>query len=76
DGRWCTVGTMNFDNRSLAFNDETILTMYDEGMARRLEEIFEEDLKYSREITLANYPDFPLWQRAAGRVFFSFRRML
>jgi cardiolipin synthase A/B len=51
DGVWATVGSTNFDNRSFALNEELNLTVYDTGVARRLEEAFEEDLKYSRKIT-------------------------
>jgi cardiolipin synthase len=51
DGVWATVGSTNFDNRSFALNEELNLTVYDAGVARRLEEAFEEDLKYSKKIT-------------------------
>lgn len=44
--------------------------------AQRLEQVFEEDLGYSREITLREYEAFPAWQRAAGRMLFGMRRML
>jgi cardiolipin synthase A/B len=51
DGVWATVGSTNFDNRSFALNEELKLTVYDSGIARRLEEAFEQDLKYSRKIS-------------------------
>ena len=51
DGVWATVGSTNFDNRSFALNEELNLTVYDSGLARRLEEAFEQDLKYSNKIT-------------------------
>jgi cardiolipin synthase A/B len=51
DGVWATVGSTNFDNRSFALNEELNMTVYDSGIARRLEEAFEQDLKYSRKIT-------------------------
>jgi cardiolipin synthase A/B len=51
DGVWATVGSTNFDNRSFALNEELNLTVYDSGIAQRLEEAFEQDLKYSRKIT-------------------------
>lgn len=55
DGMWSTIGSLNFDNRSLAFNNETNLAVLDSGVARELEVMFEEDLKYSREISLAEH---------------------
>src|SRR6185503_9206315 len=45
DGIWATICSTNFDNRSFALNQELNLTMYDATLARRLEEIFQEDLK-------------------------------
>src|SRR4030095_1373448 len=51
DGVWATVGSTNFDNRSFALNEELNLTVYDAGLARRLEAAFEQDLSYSRKIT-------------------------
>jgi cardiolipin synthase len=50
DGCWATVGTFNFDNRSMKLNDEVALIIRDETVARRLEESFAEDLEQAREI--------------------------
>ena len=52
DGVWATVGTMNFDNRSLAFNDESNLLVKDTAFAQAMEKIFLDDLRYSREFKL------------------------
>lgn len=51
DDVWATIGSTNFDNRSFALNQELNLTVYDTGLAHRLEEIFQQDLKYSQEVT-------------------------
>jgi cardiolipin synthase len=51
DGVWATVGSTNFDNRSFALNEELNLTIYDGGLAQRLTQAFETDLKYSKKIT-------------------------
>ena len=51
DSIWATIGSTNFDNRSFALNQEVNLTVHDSGVARRLEQIFEEDLKYSKQIS-------------------------
>jgi cardiolipin synthase len=50
DGVWSTIGTMNFDNRSLALNDESNLLIYDAGVGAILERQFLDDLRYSDEI--------------------------
>jgi cardiolipin synthase len=51
DGVWATIGSTNFDNRSFALNEELNLTVYDAGLAGRLEEIFAQDLKYAKKVT-------------------------
>jgi cardiolipin synthase A/B len=52
DGVWSTVGSLNFDNRSLVFNNESNLVALDEGVGAHLDSLFLEDLRYSKEITL------------------------
>jgi cardiolipin synthase len=51
DGVWSTIGSMNFDNRSMALNDELNVVFYNEQVARRLIEILEDDLKRSTPLT-------------------------
>ena len=63
DGRWATIGSMNFDNRSITINDETTLMVLDEAVGRRMEAIFADDLRHSREITLEEFTRRPWWQR-------------
>ena len=55
DGIWSSIGSMNFDNRSLALNDEATLMGLDEGVGKELERIFMEDLRHSEEITLEQF---------------------
>lgn len=55
DGLWSTVGSLNFDNRSISFNDESNLVVLDAAFGRRMDEIFLDDLRYSKEITLAEF---------------------
>jgi cardiolipin synthase len=51
DGVWATVGSTNFDNRSMAMNDELNVMFYDQSIAKRLEEIFVEDVAHSTKLT-------------------------
>jgi cardiolipin synthase len=51
DGRFVSAGTVNFDNRSMSFNDETTLLAVDDELGARMERLFESDLGYSTEIT-------------------------
>ena len=76
DTRFAAVGTMNFDNRSMAFNDESMLLAYDERVATRLEELFEQDLTHSIEFTLDGYRNRNWAERAKERFFWTGRRVL
>jgi cardiolipin synthase len=51
DSIWATVGSTNLDRRSFELNEELNLVVYNGEIARRLESVFEEDLRGSREIT-------------------------
>ena len=55
DGLWSTIGTMNFDNRSLALNDESNLLIYDTAAAALLERQFMADLRLSDEIRAGSF---------------------
>src|SRR5688500_2966932 len=55
DGVWTSVGTMNFDNRSLALNDESTLMILDSAAGRRMEEVFMDDLRQSKEVDLVTF---------------------
>ncbi len=59
DGCWSSVGTMNFDNRSLALNDEVTLMVLDRPFARQMEQTFHNDLSRSLEIDLAIFRQRP-----------------
>jgi cardiolipin synthase A/B len=52
DGRWVSIGSMNFDNRSLALNDEATLMVLDTAVGRRMEAVFLDDLRHARRIEL------------------------
>ncbi|MEI7025325.1 cardiolipin synthase [Paenibacillus sp. y28] len=59
DGKLASVGTANMDNRSFRLNFEVIAMLYDTGTAGRLRDIFQEDMKHSRELTYADYQARP-----------------
>lgn len=50
DGRWGTVGTMNFDNRSFQLNDEVAIAVWSERFCAELRRAFDADLERSEEI--------------------------
>ena len=63
DGVWSTIGSMNFDNRSLAFNDESNLVTFDRRVGAVMDSMFLEDLKHSTEIKLETFRQRPWHQR-------------
>lgn len=63
DGMWSVIGSMNFDNRSLALNNEANFLAADTGLGARLDSLFLDDLRHSEEIRLATFQKRPLWQR-------------
>ena len=65
DGRWVSIGTMNFDNRSLALNDEATLMVLDAALGREMEAVFREDLQHATEIQLAPFRARPRLARVA-----------
>ena len=63
DGMWASIGTMNLDNRSMVFNNESNLNVLDAATGATLDSVFLNDLKYSKEVTLADFEKRGLWQR-------------
>ena len=55
DGEWATIGSMNFDNRSLTLNDEATLLTDDPALGRQIENIFFDDLRHAEEITASRF---------------------
>jgi cardiolipin synthase len=50
---------MNFDNRSLAFNNESNLVFLDPALGAGMNATFMDDLTRSKEITLAEFKQRP-----------------
>ncbi|XVG95114.1 cardiolipin synthase [Eubacteriales bacterium KG127] len=55
DSQVCTVGSANFDVRSFRLNFEVNAFIYDEEVTKRMERIFEDDMRLSTEVTLETY---------------------
>lgn len=55
DGYLSAVTTMNFDNRSLAYNNEVALVTLDAGVGQYMDSLFLGDASYSDEILLATF---------------------
>ena len=63
DRLWGTVGSMNFDNRSLAFNNESNLVFLDPTLGAQMDSIFLDDLSRAKEIVLSEFQRRPWHQR-------------
>ncbi|GKS59624.1 cardiolipin synthase B [Nitrospira sp.] len=72
DGVWSTVGSMNFDNRSMALNDELNVIFYSATIATRVEEILEEDLTHSRIVSRESLEDRSWFGRIVGTLMTPF----
>ena len=67
DGLWSTVGSMNFDNRSMALNDESNLMVLDRTVGGEMNRMFRDDLQHAREIRLDTFNARWWFQRMAER---------
>jgi cardiolipin synthase len=67
DGIWSTIGSMNFDNRSMALNDESNLMVLDRTVGDEMNRIFLDDLQQAREISIETFRARSWFQRIAER---------
>ena len=76
DGQWSAVGTMNFDNRSLALNEEVMLMILDRDFGARMHTLFLEDLRHAEEIMLPVFRQRPWRARLAEKAIRRVTRLL
>ena len=67
DGEWSAIGSMNFDNRSMALNDESTLMVLDGAFGAQMMRLFLDDLQHAREITPAEFSGRPWRSRLVER---------
>ncbi|WP_345295713.1 phospholipase D-like domain-containing protein [Luteimonas vadosa] len=60
DRQMASVGSTNFDLRSLRLNDEASLNVYHRGFAEHMTRVFEADLALSKKYDYARWRDRPL----------------
>lgn len=68
DGHWTTVGSANIDRLSLRGNYEVNLEIVDAEQAAVMERVFRTDLENCVEVTLEQWQDRDLLQRAVERL--------
>jgi len=64
DGKWFTIGTTNFDNRSFAHNEENNTCGYDPVLSKQLHDMFERDVAGCDRLDLETWKRRGLWRRA------------
>lgn len=67
DGIWGSIGSMNFDNRSLAFNNESNFVFLDAPFGAQMDSTFADDLTRSKEIILSEFVKRPWYDRLIER---------
>ncbi len=63
DDVWTSFGSTNLDERSLRLNDEATLNVYGKDFAQTQIDLFDSDLKQSRQISLAEWQARPLSEK-------------
>lgn len=76
DGIWSSVGTMNADNRSLAFSNECTLAVHDAAFAGAVERMFLADLEHAKEIDLETFRRRPWYLRPIELIAHMMSRVL
>lgn len=68
DSLLVSVGSTNFDNRSFSLNDEANLNVLDPVFAKEQEAVFEQDWLRAKPISLQQWQNRPLTDKAAGKL--------
>ncbi|HAT73350.1 MAG TPA: cardiolipin synthase B [Elusimicrobia bacterium] len=76
DGVWSSVGSHNLDHRSLHYNLEVNLNVYDPVFGKALCGAFRDDLKLSRLVNLDDIKKRPFTSKAASALLYLFRSLL
>lgn len=76
DGSWSTVGTANVDRLSMQGNYEINVEFIDEGQARVMEEIFENDLTNCAELTMDEWESRDIYRRFTEAILGPLRPLL
>jgi cardiolipin synthase len=63
DDVWTSFGSTNLDERSLRLNDEATLNVYGQDFAQTQIDLFNEDLRRSRQISLAEWLSRPVSEK-------------
>ncbi len=76
DGVWSTIGSSNFDQRSVLYNDEVDAVVLGSEMAQEIEAMFAEDLLTADQIDLITWESRPLLPQLQGVFLRTWQSML
>jgi len=76
DDDFASLGSYNFDHRSLAYNLEVVVNVLDVAYTAAVKKMLEEDMGANTELTLATYQGRSLIERILERLAYSLRRWL
>jgi cardiolipin synthase len=74
DGIWCSIGSINFTSRSMKFNAEANVAIYDSGFAEQVRVMMEGDMTRCEHITLEQWKQRSLYYRLRELYFSLFKR--
>jgi cardiolipin synthase len=76
DNELVSVGSTNFDLRSLRLNDEVSLNVYDVAFAQHMTEVFEADLRASKRYTFEMWKNRPLREKLVEKLLIPIKSQL
>jgi cardiolipin synthase len=76
DSSVTSIGSINFDPRSFALNAEFGVVALDRALAKKMEDAFVDDLRFSRRVTAEDLRQLPVHERILNTFFYWIRAQL
>ncbi|RJP75857.1 MAG: cardiolipin synthase B [Desulfobacteraceae bacterium] len=76
DAEFVSVGSTNFDIRSIQLNDEASLNIYNSDFAARMTAVFEADLPAAESYSLARWENRPLREKFSEKILLPIKSQL
>lgn len=76
DSEFVSVGSTNFDNRSIRINDEASLNVYSRDFATQMTAAFEADLQAAEAYSLARWKSRPLREKFSEKILIPIKSQL
>ena len=76
DSEFVSVGSTNFDMRSIRLNDEASLNIYNSDFAAQMEAVFEKNLLEAEPYSLARWKSRPLKEKFSEKIMMPIKSQL